>query len=78
MENPTVYAMPLEEINLFNSREIFEALTGAADLLVARVEAIELQLLEVLSLFDAPLSKDERIERIREIRESLSNASTET
>lgn len=62
-------AMPLQEINLLYSGEIVDALVNAVALLDARVESLEVQLLEVLALFDAPLSKEERIERIREIRE---------
>lgn len=64
-------AMPLQEINLLYSGEIVDALANAVALLDARVESLELQLLELLALFDAPLTRAEQVERIREIREGI-------
>lgn len=65
-------SMPLQEINLLYLAEIVDGLVSACDILAARSDALELQILELLGLFDQPLSQEERIQRIRKIREQMS------
>lgn len=47
------------------------ALEHACELLSARVEALELQLIEIYGVLNSPLTMDERIDRIRQIRRSV-------
>lgn len=65
----------VQEINLLNLSEVVDALAHATGLLSARLDAIELHLAEIMSIIGLPA--EERIRRIREIREGMANAPAE-
>ena len=54
-----------------NYAEIVDALIDAFDLLTARVDNLEHQLLQLIGIVDLPLSPTEAIERLRQLREEL-------
>lgn len=69
-------SMLIQEINLLNRAEsvdadLVDALMAAVGLLDARVESLELRMLELLAIVEAPLTPAERIQRVREIRDGI-------
>lgn len=77
VDNPAVSrardSMLIQEINLLNRAESVEkdlvsALSAAIELLDARVESLELQVLELLAVVESPLTQQERVDRVRAIR----------
>lgn len=61
-------AMSLEKDKSFS---IGDALVDAVGMLAARVDGLEYQLTQLLSIVDAPLSPTESIERLRRLREEM-------
>lgn len=67
-------AFPFEKDKSFSqgSGEVFvAALLDAIDVLTARIDAIEGNVLALLSVLDSPLSPTESIHRLRELREGM-------
>jgi hypothetical protein len=83
VDNPAVSrardSMPIQEINLLNKAESVEnerspevdALINAVDLLAARIDAMELYIIEILGIISSPWTAVERVKRVREIRQRM-------
>lgn len=80
VDNPAVSrardSMLIQEINLLNraesvDAELVDALIEAVGLLDAKVGSLELQVLELMAIVEAPLTPAERIQRVRQIRDGI-------
>lgn len=63
----------LKDKSLSSAREaeLVTALLHRIDILDARLESLEFQLIEVLGLVDQPLTREQLIYRLRELREAF-------
>lgn len=64
-------SISLSKDKSLDSDEIVDALVHGLDLVTARVDQIEYQLLQLVSIVDLPLSPAEALERLRELREGM-------
>lgn len=60
-----------DEALVFDSARAGAAVLDALDLLSAQVEALELTVTEIFAILVAPLTQQERIDRIRELQGEL-------
>lgn len=65
------HAPPFKDKDLSFLHQLVGSLVCENEVLTARIEAVEDTLNAVFGLLTAPLTQDERIERVRQIREGL-------